>query len=46
MKKSWKNLLLMGLVTLAAGMFTACSDSDSDNGGGGIPIENNGYVPV
>ncbi len=41
-----KNLLLMGLVTLAAGMFTACSDSDSDNGGGGIPVENNGYVPV
>ncbi len=40
-----KNLLLMGLVTLAAGMFTACSDSDSDNGGG-IPIETDGYVPV
>ena len=40
MKKTMKNLLLMGLVTLAAGMFTACSDSDSGGGGGDTPIIN------
>lgn len=39
--KSW---LFMGLVTLAAGMFTACSSS-SDDGGSVIPIDP-GYVPV
>lgn len=41
MKKSMKNFLLMGAVTLAAGVFTACSDSDS----GSAPV-NTGYVPV
>ena len=42
MKKTMKSWLLMGIVTLAAGMFTACSSSDD---GGGIPIDP-GYVPV
>lgn len=44
MKKTMKNWLLMGLVTLAAGMFTACSSSD--DGGSNIPIDTDGYVPV
>ncbi|MCR4614280.1 MAG: carboxypeptidase-like regulatory domain-containing protein [Bacteroidaceae bacterium] len=44
MKKTMKSWLFMGLVTLAAGMFTACSSS-SDDGGSVIPIDP-GYVPV
>ncbi|MBR3442806.1 MAG: hypothetical protein IKG96_04020 [Bacteroidaceae bacterium] len=47
MKKSLKNLLLLGLVSLAAGMFTACSDSSDDSPNVTPPIdEHNGYVPV
>lgn len=46
MKMNFKNLLLLGMMALAAGAFTACSDSSSSSDNGeNVPVDP-GYVPV